>query len=65
MTFYIFHIHSVCLVDHVDLIFSLYAAGFGSSSLATLLLGFNCGFISASACGLSTGVALEHLGLPL
>ena len=30
--------------------------GFGSSSLATLPLGFNCGFISISACGLSTGV---------
>ena len=56
MTFYIFHIHSVCLVDHMDLIFSLYAAGFGSSSLATLLLGFNCGFISISACESSTGV---------
>ena len=30
--------------------------GFGSSSLATLPLGFNCGFISTSACGSSTGV---------
>ena len=29
---------------------------FGSSSLATLPLGFNCGFIATSACGLSTGV---------
>ena len=29
---------------------------FGSSSLATLPLGFNCGFISTSSCGLSTGV---------
>ena len=29
---------------------------FGSSSLATLPLGFNCGFISTSACGSSTGV---------
>ena len=28
---------------------------FGSSSLATLPLGFNCGFISTSACGSSTG----------
>ena len=67
MTFYIFHRHRVCLVNHMDLLCSVYSCwgGFGSSSLATLLLGFNCGFISASACGLSTGVALEHLGLPL
>ena len=58
MTFYIFHRHRVWLVDHVDLICSLYSwwEGFGSSSLATLPLGFNCGFISTSACGLSTGV---------
>ena len=48
MAFYIFHRHRVCLVDHVDLICSLYSwwEGFGSSSLATLPLGFNCGFIS-------------------
>ena len=58
MSFYIFHRHRVCLVDHVDLIFSLYSwwEGFGSSSLAPLPLGFNCGFISSSACGSSTGV---------
>ena len=39
MTFYILHRYRVCLVDHVDLIFSLYSCweGFGSSSLATLL----------------------------
>ena len=30
--------------------------GFGSSSLATLPLGFNCGFISTFACGSSSGV---------
>ena len=38
MTFYLFHRHRVCLVDHVDLICSLYSwwEGFGSSSLATL-----------------------------
>ena len=56
--FYIFQRHRVCLVDHVDLIYSLYSwwEGLGSSSLATLLLGFNCGFISTSACGSSTGV---------
>ena len=58
MSFYIFHRHRVCLVDCVDLICSLYSwwEGFGSSSLATLPLGFNCGFISTSACGSSTGV---------
>ena len=46
MTFYIFYRHSVCLVDHVDLIYSLYSwwDGFGSSSLATLPLGFNLWF---------------------
>ena len=55
---YIFHSHRVCLVDLVDLIFSLCSwwEGFGSSSLATLPLGFDCGFISTSACGSSTGV---------
>ena len=48
MTFYIFHGHRVSLVDHVDLICSLYSwwEGFGSSSLATLPLGFSCGSIS-------------------
>ena len=42
----------------MDLICSLYSwwEGFGSSSLVTLPLGFNCGFISTSACGSSTGV---------
>ena len=29
---------------------------FGSSSLATLPLGFNCGFTSTSACGSSIGI---------
>ena len=50
--------HRVCLVDCVDLICSSYNGweGFGSSSLATLPLGFNCGFISASACRSFTGV---------
>jgi len=52
MTFYIFHRHRVCLVDHTDLIYSLYSRweGFGSSSLTTLSLDFNCRFISTSAC---------------
>ena len=38
MTFYIFYRHRVCLVDHVNLIFSLYSCweDFGSSSLDTL-----------------------------
>ena len=71
MTVYIFHRHRVCPVDHMDLICSLYSwwEGFGSSSLATLPLGYNYGFIFASACGLCTGLAreavLEDLGLPL
>ena len=58
MTVYIFHRHRFCLVDPVDLICSLYNwwEGFGSSSLVTLPLGFNCGFISTSACGSSIGV---------
>ena len=62
VTFYIFHRHRVCLVDHVDLICSLdsWWEDFGSSSLATLRLGFSCGFISTS-----TEAALESLGLPL
>ena len=55
--------YRVCLVDHVDLICSLYSQwkGFGSSSLATVPLGFNCGFISTSTCGSSTGVQLLRL----
>ena len=63
MVFYIFHRHRVCLVDHVDLICSLYSwwEGFGSSSLATLPLGFNCDFISTSTCVSSTGVYLLRL----
>ena len=58
MTFYIFHRHRVCLVDHMGLICSLYSwwEGLGSSSLATLPLVFNCDFISTSARGSSTGV---------
>ena len=58
VSFYIFHRHRVCLVDRVDLIYSLYSwwEGFRSSSLATLPLGFNCGFISTCMCGSTTGV---------
>ena len=64
MTFYMFHGHRVCLVDHVDLICSLYSwwEGFGSCSLTTLPLCFNCHFISASACQSYTGVC--SLGCP-
>ena len=42
MAFYMFHRHRICLVDRVDLIWSLHSwwEGFGSSSLATLPLGF-------------------------
>ena len=58
MAFYIFHRHRVCQIDHVDLMCSLYSGweGFESSSFTTLPLGFNCGFISTSICGLSPGV---------
>ena len=58
VAFYIFLRHRLCLVDRVGLICSLYSwwQGLGSSSLATLPLGFNCGFISTSACGSSTQV---------
>ena len=55
---YTFCQHRVCLVDHVDLICSWCSwwEGFRSSSLATLQLGFSCGFIFTSACGSSSGV---------
>ena len=55
MTFYIFHGHRVCLVNHVDLICSLYSwwEGFGSCSLTTLPLCFNCHFIPAPGFQLS------------
>ena len=58
MFFYIFYRHRVSLVGCMDLICSLYSwwEGFGSSSLATPPLGFNCDFISTSACESSTGV---------
>ena len=74
MAFYIFHRHGVCLVDCVNLICSLCSwwEGFGSSSLATLPLDFNCVFFfffPTSTCESSTGfapeAALEGLGLPL
>ena len=56
--FYIFDRHRIFLADRMDLICSLYSwwECFGSSSLTTLPLGFNCGFISTSVCWSSTGV---------
>ena len=71
MSFYIFCRHRFCLVAHVDLICSLYSwwEGFGSSFLATLPLGFNCGFISTALhvggpVGFAPEGALEDLSLP-
>ena len=57
-SFNIFRRHRVCLVDCGNLICILYSwwEGFGSSSLATLPLSFNYGFISTSGWGSSTGV---------
>ena len=54
----IYSIDRICPADRVDLTCSLHSwwEGFGSSSLATLPLGFNCGFISSSECGSSSGV---------
>ena len=71
MAFYIFHRHRVCLVDLVDLMRSLYIwwEGFGSSSLATLPLGFNYGLFLPLHVGHPLGfapeAALEGLCLPL
>ena len=58
LTFSIFHRHKVCLVDFVDLICSLYHwwEGFGFFFLATLPLGFSCGFISTSAWVIPRGL---------
>ena len=73
MSFYIFHRHRVCLVDRVDLICSLHSwwEGFGSSSLVTLPLGFNCGFFFhllflyvGRLPGFAPEAVLEDLGLP-
>ena len=61
MVFYIFHRHKDFLVDHMNLICSLYSLweGFGSSSLATLPLGFHCGFMSISAWVIHWGLLLR------
>ena len=58
LSFYIFHRFKHCLVDCVDFICSLYHwwEGLGFSFLATLCLGFNCGFISTSVYESSPGV---------
>ena len=71
VAFYILHRHRVSLADRAHLICSLCSwwEGLGSSSSATLPLGFSCGFISTSACGSPTGfapeAAVEDSGLPL
>ena len=70
MTSHIFHRHRVCLVDHVDLICSLYSwwEGFGSSSLATLPLDINCVLLPPLHVGhplrFAPEATLEDLGLP-
>ena len=58
---FIYSLDRVCQVNCVDLICKLYSwwEGFGSSSITTLPLAFNCGFISTSACGLTLGFAPE------
>ena len=70
MTFYIFHRHRVCLVDHVDLIFSLYTwwEGFEFSSLVTLMVSIVVLFPSLHVghpLGFASEAALEDLTLPL
>ena len=57
VTLYIFYRHRICLVDCVDLIGSYTADG--SSSLATLPLGFNCGFVSTSMWVVHWGLLLR------
>ena len=63
MSFYICHKHRVYLVDHVDLICNLYSwwEGSESSSLDTLPLSFNCGFISPLHVGHPLGFTPEAL----
>ena len=70
MTFYTFHRHKVCLVDHVDLICSLcrWWECFGYSSLVTLPLDFNWFYFHLwiwVPLGFAPEAALEDLGLPL
>ena len=63
----------MCLVDHADLIRSLYSwwEGLGPCSLPTLPLGFNCGFFFhllflyvGRLPGFAPEAVLEDLGLP-
>ena len=71
MTFYIFHRHSICLVNHVDLICSLYSwwEGLGSSSLATLprvsIVVLFPPLHVGHPLGFAPEASLEDLGLPL
>ena len=71
MTIYTFHRHRVCLVDHVDLICSLYSwcEGFGSSSLVTLPLGSIVVLYPplhvSHPLGFAPEASLEDLGLSL
>ena len=71
MSFYIFYIDRVSLVDCVDLICSLYSwwEGFGSSFLAILPLGLIVVLFLPLHVGRPLGfapeAALEDLGLPL
>ena len=71
MTFYIFHRHRICLVDHVDLICMLYSwwEDLGPSSLVTLLLVSTVVLFSPlhvrCPLGFAPEAALENLGLPL
>ena len=71
MTFYIFHRQRICLVDHVDLICSLYSwwEGFRSSSLATLpwlsiVILFPPLHVGCPL-GFAPEASLKDLGLPL
>ena len=69
MSFYMFHRHRICLVDHVDLICSLYSwwEGLGSSSLATLLLDSTVVLFPplhvGHPQGFAPGASMEDLGL--
>ena len=71
MTFNIFHRHRVCLVDHVDLICSLYSwwEGLVSSSLVTLprvsIVVLFPPLPVGRPLGFAPEAALEDLGLPL
>ena len=70
VSFRIFHRLRICLVDLVDLIGCLYSwwEGFGSSSLATLILGFivvlSSHLLAGRPLGFAPEAALEALGLP-